>query len=381
MKTRFFALSLLLITVMVIASAGLPHTTQAQAAATASASMAATMPAISKQIKIAIVSPSAKNDLAWSQSIYDAAVKVQTEAGGKDKLDITVSENLFQVPDAAAALRDYASQGYDIVIAHGTQYGGPLFEVAKDFPDVSFAWGTATDTGTSQGLKNVFAYEARAEEGGYVNGVMAALLSKSGVLGIVGPVEAGDAKLYIDGFKAGAVASGKIKAENVKVIYTGSFGDTAKAAESAKTLISQGADVLTGSAQQVPGAITEIQKAKGYWFGTQTDQAGGWPDAVVATQVFDWVPMLKDIIAKRLSGTKGGIAYTISLKDGGEKIVFNPKITIPADVKAASDKAIADISSGKIMVPGNPALATPAATMAGTMAAPSAATMSATASK
>ncbi len=363
MKTRFFALSFLLVAVIV--SAGLPRSTQAQAAAT----MAATMPALTKQFKIAIVAPSAKNDIAWTESIFDAATKVQTELGGKDKLEVTISENLFQVPDAAAALRDYAGQGYDLVIAHGTQYGGPLFEVAKDFPDVSFAWGTATDVGTSAGLKNVFAYEARAEEGGYVNGVMAALLSKSGIIGIVGPVEAGDAKLYIDGFKAGALASGKIKAENVKIIYTGSFGDTAKAAESAKTLISQGADVLTGSAQQVPGAITEIQKAKGFWFGTQTDQAAGWPDAVVASQAYDWAPMLKDIITKRLGGTKGGVAYTISLKDGGEKIVYNAKVTLPADVKAAADKAVADISAGKIVVPGNPAMATPAATMAATMAA------------
>src|SRR5260370_1391410 len=109
-----------------------------------------------------------------------------------------------------AAMRDYASQGYDLVIAHGTQYGDVMFEVAKDFPDVSFAWGTATDAGTSAGLKNVFAYEARAEEGGYVNGVMAALLSKSGTLGVVGPIPAGDAKLYIDGFVEGATASGKI---------------------------------------------------------------------------------------------------------------------------------------------------------------------------
>ncbi len=190
-------------------------------------------------------------------------------------------------------MRDYASQGYDIVIAHGTQYGASMFDVAKDFPEVTFVWGTATDFGESAGLKNVYAYEAHAEEGGYVNGVVAAMLSKTGVLGIVGPIEAGDAKLYIDGFKAGAIASGKGKAEDVKVIYTGSFGDTGKAAESAKTLISQKADVLTGSAQQVPGAITEIQKAKGYWFGTQTDQRGAWEDTVVASQVFDWTGVLQ----------------------------------------------------------------------------------------
>jgi basic membrane protein A len=355
MKMRFAGLACVLIALMVLAPLGV---TNAQGG----------LPPITKQFKVAVIAPSAKNDLAWTESMYDALMAVQKEAGGTDKIEVTISENLFQVPDAQAAMRDYASQGYDLVIAHGTQYGAVMFDVAKEFPDVSFAWGTATDYGESQGLKNVFAYEARAEEGGYVNGVMAALLSKSGVLGIVGPVEAGDAKLYIDGFKAGAVASGKVKPENVKVIYTGSFGDTAKAAESAKTLISQGADVLTGSAQQVPGAITEIQKAKGYWFGTQTNQAAGWEDTVVAVQVFDWAPVLKDMITLRLGGTLGGKAYTIALKDGGEKIVFNDKVTIPDEVKKAAQAAIDDISSGKIVVVGNPSLATPEATAAPTAA-------------
>src|SRR5258707_11720378 len=94
------------------------------------ATMAEPAPAITKQIKIALIAPSAKNDLAWSQSMYDALVKVQQAAGGESKIMITVSENLFQVPDAAAAMRDYAGPGYDIVIAHATQYGASMFEAA-----------------------------------------------------------------------------------------------------------------------------------------------------------------------------------------------------------------------------------------------------------
>lgn len=363
MKHRLALFSVLLVFAMLAMATVSNTVTLAQSTAVPTAQA---LPPLAKQFRVAVVAPSTKNDLAWTQSMYDALTRVQTEAGGSDKLQVTVSENLFNVPDAAAAMRDYASQGYDLVIAHGTQYGAVMFDVAKDFPDVSFAWGTATDTGASQGLKNVFAYEARAEEGGYVEGVMAALLSKSGVIGIVGPVEAGDAKLYIDGFKEGALASGKIKPDNLKVIYTGSFGDTAKAGESAKTLISQGADVLTGSAQQVPGAITEIQKVKGYWFGTQSDQSGGWPDTTIASQVYDWAPMLRDIITLKLAGTVGGKAYSISLKDGGETIVFNPKITLPDAVKAAAASAMADIESGKIVVVGNPSLATPAPTTAAT---------------
>ncbi|RME77030.1 MAG: BMP family ABC transporter substrate-binding protein, partial [Chloroflexi bacterium] len=190
-------------------------------------------------VKVAIVMPSTISDLAWSQAIYDALKRIQTDAGGESVVEIAYTENMFNVTDAAAALRDYAENGYDLVIAHGTQYGTSLFEIAPDFPETSFAWGTAVDTGQEQGLNNIFAYEARAEQGGFVNGVLAAALTKSNVIGVVGPVEAGDAKLYIDGFVAGAKAAKPDVTVNVS--YTGSFGDTALAAEAANTHIQAGA--------------------------------------------------------------------------------------------------------------------------------------------
>jgi basic membrane protein A len=296
---------------------------------------------------VAIVMPSGITDLAWSQSMYDALKAIQTELGGESALVIAYSENMFNVTDAAAAIRDYASSGNDLVIAHGTQYGTSLFEVAKDFPDTAFAWGTATDAGTSAGLKNIFAYNAKAEEGGYINGVIAALLSKSGKIGVIGPVEAGDAKTYIDGFEAGAKAT-KPDA-SVNKIYTGSFGDTAKAAEAANTQIAAGADVLTGSAQQVVGAIG-VAKDKGIpWLGTQSDQSSLAPSLVVATQVYDWVGTLKDMIAKIKAGTKGGTAYDLTLANGGLKIAFNAGYAgVTPEIKAAVEAAIKGVSDGTI---------------------------------
>ncbi len=295
--------------------------------------------------KIAIVLPSPITDLAWGQSMYDALKAVQKEMG-EDNLKLAYSENMFQVADAAAALRDYATEGYNLIIAHGTQYGNSMFDVAKDFPGTSFAWGTATDTGASKNLKNVFAYEANAQEGGYVNGIIAAMMSKSGVLGVVGPVEAGDAKLYIDGFAAGAkAAKPDIK---VNISYTGSFGDTALAAEAANTHIAAGADMLTGSAQQVVGAIG-VAKSKGAkWFGTQSDQSSLAPEAVVATQVFDWTGVVKDMIALHQQGTMGGKAYTLTLANQGLKMVFNAGSPAPDDIKKAAEQAIKDIADGKI---------------------------------
>ncbi|MBI3958500.1 MAG: BMP family protein [Chloroflexi bacterium] len=318
----------------------------APVAAPAAGGESAAPAAATGPFRIAIVMPSSTTDLAWSQAMYGALKSVQAEMGGEGTLEIAYSEGMFQVTDAAAAIRDYAADGYDLVIAHGTQFGNSMFEVATDFPETSFAWGTAVDTGSEKGLKNVFAYEAAADEGGYVNGVIAAILSEKNVIGVVGPVEAGDAKLYIDGFKKGVTDTKPDAVVNVS--FTGSFGDTALAAEAANVHIQAGADVLTGSAQQVVGAVGVAKENGVKWLGTQSDQTSLGPDIVVANQVYDWTGVIKDMIAKVKAGELGGTAYNLTLANGGLVISYNSAVSVGDDVKAAADAAIAGIEDGSI---------------------------------
>lgn len=296
-------------------------------------------------IRIAIIMPSSTTDMAWSQSMFDGLKAVQAELGGESAMEISFTENMFNVADAATAIRDYAADGNDIVIAHGTQYGNAMFDVAVEFPETTFAWGTAVDTGADRGLENVYAYEALAQQGGYVNGVIAALMDDSGTIGVVGPVEAGDAKLYIDGFVEGVKATEPDTQVNVS--YTGSFGDTALAAEAANTHIRAGAKVLTGSAQQVVGAIGVAAENGVYWLGTQSDQSPLAPEWVLANQVYDWTGVVKDMLAKRQAGVVGGTAYALSLSDG-LVIQFNDQVAIPDEVKAAAEAAIEQIQAGEI---------------------------------
>ncbi len=308
--------------------------------------------------RVAIVLPSTITDISWSQAMYSALTSVQADMGGESAMEIAYTENMFDVTAAAEAIRDYADEGYNLIIAHGTQYGSLLFDIAPDYPNTSFAWGTATDTGESEGITNIFAYQANAEQGGYVEGVMAGMLTKSNVIGIVGPIPAGDALLYINGFQQGVVASNSDA--QIRLAYTGGFGDTTEAARVAQTEISAGADVLTGSAQQVAGAIPLVQDAKGYWFGTQWDQSTDWPDTVVASQAYDWKPTLTDMISKIQAGTLGGTVYTLTLENKGLIFVYG-QVELPDDVKAAADQAVSDIIAGNITVMQD--LATPEAIM------------------
>jgi len=293
-----------------------------------------------KPFRVAFVMPSTINDCAWSQSMYEALIAIQNEMG-KDNFQFDYSENMYVISDAAAAIRDYASQGYDLVIAHGSQYGSSLVDIAPDFPNVAFAWGSTANTFSDQGITNVFSYQPYAEQGGYVQGVLAAKLSQSGIIGVIGPIETGDAKRYTAGFKAGVLATNP----NAKVCitWTGSYSDVSLAAETARTMINAGADVLTGTSQMVVGAIGVAKDHGVLWFGYDVDQSPLAPKIVVSSVVVDWTIALKSMIELIQDGTLGGRVFPLTLANGGLKIVVNPEGLV--------GQTIEDIVNGKVEIP------------------------------
>ena len=298
-----------------------------------------------KAFRVAVVMPSASNDLAFSQSMMDALNAVQKEMGGKDKFDFAYTDNMGNVPDAAAAIRDYATKGFDLVIAHGSQYGASLSDLANDFPKTAFAWGTAVDTFPAK-TKNINAYTVAADQGGYVLGVMAAKLSKSGKFGLIGPIPAGDGKLHIDGFEAGIKATNP--AATVSKTFTQSFSDAALMSQAAQTMVANGADMLTGTSQAVVGAIAVAKDKNVAWFGNQSSQESLAPKNVVATQVYDWTPFVKQLVENTKAGKLGGEVMTGTLKNKVLVIKYNSGYTLPADVKKLADDTVQGLIDGKI---------------------------------
>jgi len=300
----------------------------------------------SEKIKIALVIPSTIDDLAWSQAMYEGIKGAQAELGS-DNLTFEVSERLWNAVDAGAAIRQYAMKGFNIVIAHGAQYQSLLAEIAPDFPKTSFAYGTGFNTPE----KNIFAYDPHAQEGAYLLGILAGMTTKTNIIGIVGPISAGDAIKYNKGFEQG-VKSVNPKAQ-VRVAYTGSFGDLVAAGEIARTHIKAGADVLTGTSQQTVGAINVVAEQKGlYWLSSDMDQKSIAMDTVLAAQAYNFKSVVLEMINSRAKGVLGGKHIELSLANGGLMMVFNDKIigNIPAGAKQAVLDAKAKIIDGSLKV-------------------------------
>ncbi len=291
--------------------------------------------------QVAMIMPSKINDYSFSQSMYEA-LKVLESTFPEGGFELVYSEDMFNVADAREAIRDYADMGYDLVIAHGSQYGTSLQEIAPDYPETAFAWGNGTEF---YGQPNISVYQARAEQGGYVFGQVAAKYTNNGKLGVCGPVESGDAKTYIDGFKNGASEAGS----PVSVTYTSSFSDVSLMSAAAQTHMDEGATLLTGTSQSIPGAVSVVKENNGIWMGVQWDTIPLAPENVLVSLVYDWSPILNDIVSNMKEGSFGGRAYDLTFKDGGLKFVWNTEnMEIDPELIAMADDLAAKITAGEI---------------------------------
>lgn len=297
-------------------------------------------------IKIALVIPSTIDDLAWSEAMYRGILAVQKELG-EEKLIMDVSERLWNAVDAGAAIMQYASEGYNIVIAHGAQYQSLLNDIAPDFPKTTFAYGTGFATDHA----NIFAYDPFAQEGSYLLGMIAGMKTKTNIIGIVGPVESGDAIKFNKGFILGVEAVNP-NAE-VRVAYTGSFGDTVAAGEIASSQIAAGADVLTGTAQQSVGAIRVAASAGNVlWLSSDMDQSSLAPDTVLAAQAYNFTKVIEEMIDSRAKGVLGGVHIPLTLANGMLQLVYNPQLDseLTSEMKAKIESAQNKIIDGSLKI-------------------------------
>ena len=292
-------------------------------------------------IKIGLIIENTIDDKGWCQAMYDGLVEAQQKLPGR--IEFSYSEKMLAV-DAGSAARQYAAQGYNIIIGHGAQYKNMILEMADEFPNVTFAFGTSAEVGP----KNVFTYMPESEETGYLNGIIAGLSTKSNVVGYVGPVDGGDAARYGRGFVLG-VQSVNPQAK-ITVAHTGSFSDFVKAGEVAHSQIRANADILTGASQQAIGALRAVSDAQYagrylWWVGQDLAQLST-PEGkakCIAASSYNYAAVIVGFVQKLDAGIHGGECIPMNFNNGGFVFEYNPDLSsmAPANVKAKVDEALA----------------------------------------
>ncbi len=292
--------------------------------------------------KVALITPGPVDDAGWNAMAYDALQGIKTDLGAEVN-----NQEASGAPQIRDAMRTYAQQGYNLIIGHGFEFNDPAVQVGKDFPKTVFV--TSSGGGSSA---NVGAFRFYLEQGFYLAGMMAASMSKTGSVAMIGGDDVPSIRSTFKAFRAGAIAVNP----NIKVIekFTGDGKDVAAAKQAALSAIDQGADFLIHQANNAGQGVFNAAKEKNvYAFGANLNQNDNDSGVVIASAIIVARPAFEDLAKKVRDGSyKGGIEL-VGMKEQTIDFVINPKLAdkIPADVTKKLEAAKADIISGKLVVP------------------------------
>jgi basic membrane protein A len=343
---RILAFALLASTV--IAACGGGATGGPSSSPSASGSPAAS----AKAVKIGLVTDvGGLNDKSFNAAANTGRLQAEKDLG----VQTQVIESKKQ-EDYVPNLTTFAQQNYDLVIAVGFLMQNAAWKVAKQFPNVKFAiidGAPANDKGDTENLTNVANLFFKEQEAGYLVGVIAATMAKNKVgkathntVCSMGGIPIPPVDHYMAGYQDAIKTISP--STTILIGYSNDFVDQQKGKEVGLNHISKNCDILFQVAGGSGLGYIAAAKEKGvYAIGVDVDQIDVAPGTVITSAmkrvdkaVYDTSKAVKDGTFKAgdnfFSATNDGIAYG------------KVDAAVPADAKAAADKALADIKSGAI---------------------------------
>ena len=233
-----------------------------------------------KPFKIAAIFQTAIEE-PWDGVIHLACLKAQKEMSN---IEYEFTEKIAAA-DFEKVLREYAERGFDLIVGDAFLAGeDPARRVAKDYPEIAFAFGSEF----GPVAPNFSVFDNWIHEPAYLCGIIAGRMTKSNVLGVVAAIPIGEVNRLVNAFKAGALkVNPKVK---VKISYIGGWFDPPKAKEAAIAQIEAGADLIYAERF----GVFEACKEKGILaFGNMSDQNALAPTVVITGPVWDMYPTIK----------------------------------------------------------------------------------------
>ena len=231
--------------------------------------------------KAAMLLPGSINDQSWNASGYGAIPKLKEKG-----FETAFSENVASA-EQIETMKDYARRGFTVVIGHSGRFLSAAQRVGPEFDKTSFIVGS----GAAGAGKNVASVDYDNAQMGYLMGVLAARMSKTGKVASVNGLEGLlNVVQQVGGFRQG-VKSVKPDAE-VKVIYVKDMEDAAMAKEAALALIAGGADFVFGKLNAGQSGIVQAAKEKNvYASGRSFAHVQAAPENVLTAIVEKWPEM------------------------------------------------------------------------------------------
>jgi len=287
---------------------------------------------------------------AWDKAYIDGMHAVVAER--PHGLNVTFNYTEHVTPDQAEqVIRDYTDTGkYDIIFTDSS-YADAIERLHNDYPDLLFVFSGAGNHGVGG---NAYSVTIHQHESGYLMGLIAGQLTRSGVIGVVGTYPGDDTNDEINGFFQGARSLNPTVKR--KVTFIQSWYDPQKSAAATAALVAAGADYVL----ELTPAFEACQAAKIGCFGNYADVNALAPDNVITSSLADWRPLIHYIIDQWWAHqtahqpyNAGMDAVWFGMDQGGTDLApyHGWDAKLPEPVKTEVAAARAKILSGALKIP------------------------------
>jgi basic membrane protein A and related proteins len=317
---------------------------------------ACSAPAATGKLKVGLVTDvGGVNDKSFNQSAWEGTQKAAKEFGWDAKFIESK-----QPTDYEKNIDQFATEKYDVIVTVGFLMGDATAIKAKQYPNIKFAIidnayfptkgvaycdDTKKDCYADGGLTNVTSLMFQEDQVGFLAGVLAGGMTKTGTVCTVSGMEIPPVVRFVVGFQNGTKYV-KADAKTLNV-YIPSFTDPAKGKETGQSMISQGCDVVFGVGGNTGNGGLLAAKEKGLMaIGVDVDQYNTYPevkDALISSAaknvdaaVYTYLKSVSD------KSSKAGM-FTANLQNGGVGLApfhdWDSKIpqAVKDKIKAASD--------------------------------------------
>lgn len=297
-----------------------------------------------------------RGDKSFNDGAYIGAERATKEFGARVRF-VEPGEG----SDREAGLRLLAAEGMDLVIGVGFIFTDDLTQLAKEYPNVSFAgvdFAVSVDAAGNPVAPpaNIAALKFREEQGSFLVGAMAALVGQSKKVGFVGGMDTP----LIHKFEAGYRAGVKAVCADCEVIaqYAGvtpeAFRNPGRGKELALSQYQQGVNVIYhASGSTGLGVFEAARTMKKMGIGVDADQYKEAPGYVLSSMVKRVDNAVFDVITEVKNKKFVGGIHNFGLAEDGVGYVYDEhnKALIPDAVRARLELLKADIVAGRIKVP------------------------------
>jgi basic membrane lipoprotein Med (substrate-binding protein (PBP1-ABC) superfamily) len=280
----------------------------------------------------------------WDGAIHKACLELQQKLGKDLVYEFTEKVG---ASDFERVLREYAERGFELIIGDAFLAGeDPVRRVAKEYPDVAFAFGSEFQ----MQAPNLSVFDNWIHEPSYLCGIIAGRMTKTNKLGIVAAMPIAEVNRLVHAFKQGALSvNPKVK---ISIAYIGSWFDPPKTKEAAVAQIESGVDIIFAERF---GVFEAAREKKILAFGNMVDQNELAPDVVITGPVWNMLPTVEyciDAVKKKEWKAQDLRAYSMMAKGGASLAPFHGfEKKLPAELIKEVKDLEAKIRSGALVVP------------------------------